>query len=382
MKSEGSYTTGFWSLFALFLMVFSCSTYAATGLDKRIELAAEHIIRMQLDSGLFRYEHDFVSGADSQQNNIVRQAGAAFALGEYLLYSKDPVAREAIHRARSAFERHSVAWGEGKLLAWNGKQDQAKAGATALAILATLFSAADEQALQSDGQLRGWVKGILALQQPNGGFSSKPGSKMESAYSNGEIWLALTVLVDRSGDGVDPVLSGALEQADNRFLAFYTDQPDIGFFHWGMMAAANRFWSTRDPRFSRFIAEQTRLFLEQLRPNTSSKSNSCYSVEGLLAGLEVLHAEKGYEGLSGQVGLRVDEEMQKNLRLQILPGQKNIRFSKLRYLKAPELERYSGAFLNGKYRPQIRIDATQHCLSAMLKDKARSAKSTPAPKTH
>ncbi|MCB1905712.1 MAG: hypothetical protein KDI18_16775, partial [Gammaproteobacteria bacterium] len=96
MKSESSYTTGCWSLFALFLMVFSCSTYAATGLDKRIELAAEHIIRMQLDSGLFRYEHDFVSGADSQQNNIVRQAGAAFALGEYLLYSKDPVAREAI----------------------------------------------------------------------------------------------------------------------------------------------------------------------------------------------------------------------------------------------------------------------------------------------
>lgn len=66
-----------------------------------------------------------------------------------------------------------------------------------------------------------------------------------------------------------------------------------------MMAAATRYWSTHDPRFSRFIAEQTRLFLDELRPKVSSKSNSCYSVEGLLAGVAVLEAEKGYENFPG-----------------------------------------------------------------------------------
>jgi len=323
---------------------------------------------MQLDSGLFIYEHDFLSGADSSENNIVRQAGAAFALAEYFQYSKKLVARRAVDRARKAFERNAVDWQDGRLLALHGKQDQAKAGATALAVLAALYTAVDEQELRSDQQLRGWIKGLLALQQQDGGFSSKPGLDQQSAYSNGEIWLALAAYLAVGGGWKDPVLSNALERADNRFLENYTSKPDIGFFHWGMMAAAKRYWSTRDPRFSGFIAEQTRIFLEELRPRVSRKSNSCYSVEGLLAGLAVLQAEKGYENLSQKVSLRVKKEMQKNRRLQLLPDQENIRFSKNHYLKSPELIRYTGAFLNGKYRPQIRIDATQHCLSAMLKE--------------
>ena len=49
--------------------------------EQRIELAATHMLRMQLDSGLFVYEHDFVSGADTAADNIVRQAGAGWQLG-------------------------------------------------------------------------------------------------------------------------------------------------------------------------------------------------------------------------------------------------------------------------------------------------------------
>lgn len=363
------------SRLSLLLMVFCFNAGAEIDANTRIELAAEQLLRMQLDSGLFVYEHDFLSGADSLHDNIVRQAGAAFALAEYFQYSKKAAAHRAIDRARKAFERNVIEWREGKLLALGGKQDQAKAGATALAVLAALHSAADEQELKSDRQLRAWLNGLLALQQQNGGFASKPGSNLQSAYSNGEIWLALAVLQDKLGSGMDATLTKALQLADNRFLQFYIANPDIGFFHWGMMAAATRYWSTRDARFSRFIAEQVRLFLKELRPKTNHKSNSCYSVEGLLAALAVLEAEKDYDQLSRQVSLRVDKEMKKNLRLQILPDQKRIQFSKKHYLKSPDIAQYPGAFLNGKYRPKIRIDATQHCLSAMIKDQARQRES-------
>ncbi|HXK57373.1 MAG: hypothetical protein KDI74_15195 [Gammaproteobacteria bacterium] len=362
---------GILSRLSLLLMVFSFNVIAGPDTNERIALAAEHMVRMQLDSGLFIYEHDFLSGADSSRNNIVRQAGAAFALAEYFQYSKKAVARKAVDRARKAFERNAVEWREGKLLALDGKREQAKAGATALAVLAALLSADDDQEPGSDRQLLAWLKGLVSLQQQNGGFASRPGSDLQSAYSNGEIWLALAVLRDKRGDDMDAHLFRALQRADNRFLQFYSANPDIGFFHWGMMAAATRYWSTRETRFSRFIAEQTKLFLMELRPKTSHKSNSCYSVEGLLAGLAVLEAEKGYDELSRQVSLRVRREMDKNLRLQILPDQKRIRFSGNRHLKSPELAQYAGAFLNGKYRPQTRIDATQHCLSAMIKDQAR-----------
>lgn len=354
-------------LLSLLLLVSTANVSAEVGIGQRIELAAEHLINRQLDSGWFIYEHDFISGANSSKNNIVRQVGTAFTLSEYFQYSKNRVAQNAVERALIAFERSAVDWQNGKLLSLNGKRDQAKAGATALAVLAALFSTDDVQDQSSVQRLHGWVAGLLALQQQNGGFSSKPDGDQQSAYSNGEIWLALATYLAKRESGKDPALSKALDRADARFLEIYTSNPDIGFFHWGMMAAATRYWSTHDPRFSRFIAEQTRLFLEELRPKVSSKSNSCYSVEGLLAGVAVLEAEKGYEKLSRLVRRRVEKEMLKNLRLQLLPDQKNIRFGKNRYLKSPELERYTGAFLNGRYRPQIRIDATQHCLSAMLK---------------
>lgn len=327
---------------------------------------------MQLDSGLFIYEHDFLSGADSSQNNIVRQAGAAFALAEYYRYSINPAARKAIALAKKGFDRNSIKWKEGKLLALNGQIAQAKTGATALAVLAALLTAEDEQELKADRQLEEWMKGLLSLQQQDGGFAKKPGTDLQSAYSNGEVWLALAVYAAQAGNNVDKEILSALERSDNRFLQYYSEHPDIGFFHWGVMASATRYWSTRDNRFAEFIADQTKVFLEMLRPRFSTRSNSCYSIEGLLAGLAVLEENKKYKDLSILVDMRVAKEMKKNLGLQILPDQKNIRFSKKRYLKAPELGRYAGSFFNGKYRPQIRIDATQHCLSALLKRHARS----------
>ncbi len=347
-----------------------CSVLADLSPDRRILLAAEHLLKMQLDSGLFIYEHDFLSGADSSDNNIVRQAGATFALGEYYQHSGDKAAKRAIAKARKAFNRNAVEWKSGRLLAFEGKPGQAKAGATALAVLAVLLSTNDAGVLQSDGQLNAWLNGLLALQQQDGGFASKPGSNKQSAYSNGEIWLALATYIDRNGDEADGKLTAALERADEEFMARYRVMPDIGFFHWGMMAAAARYWSTRDSRFAEFIANQTTLFLERLRPRMSRKSNSCYSVEGLLAGLKVLKAEADYQTLVRQIRQRVDKEMEKNRALQVLPGQDRILFSRSHYLISAHLNRYAGAFLNGKYRPQIRIDATQHCLSAMIRENA------------
>ena len=94
---------------------------SAPTLDWRIELAAAHLLRMQLDSGFFVYEHDFLSGADSADNNIVRQAGAGFALGEYYRHAQDPAVARALARAIDAYGRSSVVWGNGLLLALDGR---------------------------------------------------------------------------------------------------------------------------------------------------------------------------------------------------------------------------------------------------------------------
>ncbi len=41
-----------------------------------MHIAAQHIVRQQKPSGLFRYEFDLVGGRYKKGNNITRQAGA------------------------------------------------------------------------------------------------------------------------------------------------------------------------------------------------------------------------------------------------------------------------------------------------------------------
>jgi hypothetical protein len=371
MKSLGS-TAPVWrkvllSLLCMITIVGEPLAAQKPSVDQRIRLAAAQMLRLQLDSGLFVYEHDFLSGANSTANNIVRQAGAGFALGEYYRFSRDPFAARALKLALEGYRRSSVAWKDGLLLAANGKLQQAKAGATALAILTLLLASDDTDALRSDELLDDWVEGILGLQLAHGGFEAKPGTGKQSAYSDGEIWLALATHVDILGDDSDKRVRAALRRADERFITQYGAQPEIGFFHWGMMAASLRYRTTRDPAFTTFIAEQITHYLEQMRPRVSSKSNSCYSVEGMLSALEALQLAGVEDKLREKIRKRVGKEMKKNQKLQILPEQKRIRFGRNHYLAVPHLDRYAGAFLNGRYRPQIRIDATQHCLSALIK---------------
>ncbi|MCB1860013.1 MAG: hypothetical protein KDI63_17215 [Gammaproteobacteria bacterium] len=343
---------------------------AATGkmLDLRIDLAAAYLRDAQLRSGLFRYEHDFLTGKDSSKNNLVRQTGAAFALAEYHAdgtgtHDVDVVA--SVNKALAAFQHDSLPWGNGRLVTRGESLTGAKAGATALALLSLMLISGDKPSPSQQYWIDAWTTGLLALQMADGGFESAPGSGRQSPYANGEIWLALAHLSDRF-PGHQPVRR-ALAKADAHFIEFYTKHPDIGFFHWGVMAASKRYQQAGDSRFVQFAATQSHDYITRLRPNVSNKSNSCYGVEGMLEGIVAFDRHQGFPTLRAMVKRRVVAEMEKNLELQILEGQSQLDFAADRYLRAPEIEAYAGAFLNGRYRPQIRIDATQHCLAAMLK---------------
>ena len=330
----------------------------------RVQRAADYLLRAQLGNGLFRYEHDFLSGRDSRKNNIVRQAGTTYALAEYLARLPGEGAAAALKRAQHALAAKSISWGDGSLVTVGGRLDKAKAGATALALLSLLMQPERPQTAAQD-LADAWLRGLLALQMSNGGFASRPDSTKQSPYSNGEIWLALARYNLHYPQQV--AAAEALRRADDFMMRFYAAQPHIGFFHWGVMAASVRYASTKEPRFVDFIVQQVELFLDQLRPEVKVEANSCYSIEGLLDGAAAIGAHGGHPELHARIMVRVQREMAKNRRLQISPGQRQIVFGDDRTLTAPEIADYSGAFLNGRYRPQVRIDATQHCLSAMVK---------------
>jgi UDP-N-acetylmuramoyl-tripeptide--D-alanyl-D-alanine ligase len=342
----------------------------ARSLDDRIGSAVAHLGTMQQEDGAFRYQFDFLTGRWSKDNNIVRQAGAGYALGEYLLAHRNADTENQLRQAIHWYSRSSMRWKEGRLLTFDGNYKKAKAGATALALISALYYRQVTEDKGFDQDIHAWTRGLLELRNENGGFSRRPRKSKESPYSNGEIWLALGIYIQQFPD--DTQVIKTLEQIDIYFLQHYSEKPDIGFFHWGLMAAGERYKQTKEKQFVDFAVQQTHRYLTDMRPRVNPKSNSCYAVEGMAAVLEMLEKSAEHSELKDRLVARIEKEMVKNLTLQIMPGQKEIVLGSGRTLSAHEIPNNSGAFLNGRQRPQIRIDATQHCLSAMLKTRRLS----------
>lgn len=332
---------------------------------ERQVLAATYMGYIQRKTGYFSYEFDFVSGSWSRADELVRQAGASYGLSEYLLTHRDDITKGVVERAIKAYRANSVPFKQGKLLTENLDLTKAETGATALALIGALQYAKATGDRQFDADIQSWKNGLVALYHPQGGFAGGANDLEESPYFNGETWLALSVYAENYPN--DDKIKSILPAIDSAMLKLYSGAPDIGFFHWGLMATARRYEQTKDQKFVEFGAQQVNHFLTQMRPNFDEEVNSCYSVEGMAAVLPVLQKDKKHASLATRLLARLRQEMSKNIGMQIVPDQKTLVLIGGRTLTAPELSRYAGAFINGLDRPQIRIDFTQHCLSAMLK---------------
>lgn len=342
-------------------------------LAERAELAAGYMMAAQRLTGFFEYEYDILRGEYRAANNIVRQAGAAFAIAEYASVLGGPAAAASAKAAVAAFAGISVPFQDGRLVSETGKLEDAPTGATALALLAELhyFDATGDESF-SDAR-RAWLRALMRLQRSGGGFAARPGTEEESAYYNGETWLALAAYhrLFPSDEAVADMLARAEPYLIDRY-----GEPSRQFAHWGLMAASLRFLTTNEARLIAFIASQSEGVLTELYPEFKPAGNACSIVEGLAAAATALAEAGGHDELVGRIKERVRRELANSLELQIVPGQKRIDFGPDRFLEDPRLDEFAGAFLNGRYWPHARIDFVQHCLSAIMKYRAQEAAET------
>ncbi len=364
--------------------------------------AAAALMNAQLPSGLFEYDFDFLAGRPSGEDNLVRQAGALFALGEYLVDTGDPRAAAALRAGLDAMVERSVPVGrsrtqgileslglfstpygmgtlerlygslgllytpegEGRLVAEGKDYGEIRGATSALALVAELAYFRATQDPRYAASRRAWLQGILALQVPRRGFRSGPTRLYESPYDNGEGWLALAAYHDVVPDDAEAVQG--LRTLDDYAIGEYGAQPDGRFYHWGALASVPRFRSSGDARFARFAADQARWALGAHPPEKMEGENTCSLIEGLAADAAVLIASQSEPELVGRLRERVRLELERDRPLQIRPGQDRIEGGEGAELRAPALARYAGAFLTGARRATTRVDYTQHCLSALL----------------
>lgn len=331
-----------------------------------IDLAADYLVRVQTDRGFFLYDVNFETGKPSGKSSIVRQAGTAFSLAEYLAVNRSAPVRRSVRNALEALWRRSVTYRRRsqQLVSGSRSVSKARTGATALALLTeTLYYRAT-----GDGRFEAaraaWLNGLLALRLRGRGFRKTAYSKQESPYFNGEGWLALAHYYETFRD---PKVATVLKSLDGYLLKTYGRKPEIGFYHWGMMAAAIRYRVTRDLRFLTFIEDQTRHYLEELRPEVKPKPNTCYALEGLLTASQVLTDRWAGSEILPALSDRLKAEVEKNLSFQLLDvtGLKPLPPS--RSGEPVDMTRFKGLFFARSNRKYARVDHTQHCLSAFVR---------------
>jgi hypothetical protein len=255
--------------------------------------------------------------------------------------------------------------GDGKVVSPNGKYDGALSGNDAHALLTeVIYAGASADETFADDR-RSWLKGLLSLRIPGGGFRQLPVGIDDSDYDNGEGWLALAVYVDKHRDDLET--AAALEDLDRAMLTRYSEEPSLSFFGWGSMASAQRFTTTKDPKFLAYLRRQGDVFNERFRRKMRPEDNNCGTLEGASAMLAVLVASG--ESDSDRVrNLRswISEEIAKLPRLQIQPRQKDMALMGQAHLTAPAMASFAGGFLWSVREPTTRVDAAGHCLSAMV----------------
>ena len=395
---------------AAFLTVAPATGAADLAVDypSMMRSTVDGLIASQAASGLFLYGFDFLADKPLEPGrvspeNLIRQAGTASALAAYYQRTHDPRLREPLQRILAAFGRYSLPigksplqrwiegahllsisygrWrlqtallrhgllyetaGEGSVISSNGTYEVAAAGTVALALLAELRYAKASGDERYAALRQSWLKGLLALRIPGGGFRWLPTSIDDSPFYNGEGWLALAVYRDLHPDNA--TVATALHDLDRAMIERYSQQPDPNFYHWGAMAAAQRYEMTHDPRFLAFLRTQAQVFVTRFRKRLGPDGNNCADMEGVAATLGVLDAKDVADvELVQQLRRWVGAEAAKLPRMQVRGGQEGLSLGGDARLSAPRMAAFGGAFIAGIYEPSTRVDLAQHCLSAML----------------
>ena len=370
----------------------------------RLRHAVAYLLASQAPSGLFLYDFDFLVGRSVDADNIVRQAGTAYILAEYYLHARDPRVRLAIeatlkkldelslpigksalqsaleqtrllslpigrYKLRAALERFGLLYrpsGDGKVISLDGRYLTAATGATAVALLAEL----QYQQATNDNRFAvlrsAWLKGLLSLRIPGRGFRISPALIDDTPFYDGEAWFALAYYNELFPR--DESVATHLESLDAYLMTRYANDVKTGFYQWGTMAAARRLKVTSNQKFVTFIRAQAHVYLDTPRHDQWRGNNTCSGIEGLVTAAAVLRAHGSVDkALRERIEARLNEEMETIRHLQIPPGASRMDFGEGIYLVSPRLRDFSGAFLEGRFRPFTRVDATAHCVSAMVK---------------
>ncbi|ABW66294.1 hypothetical protein [Desulfosudis oleivorans] len=398
----------FWPVILLFLLccVAACNRPDATEKDghepvrQAVTMAANHLADQVTKNGQFVYQNNLNPKVRVAPGyNILRHAGTIYAMAMYDAAWPDKRVRAAMVKAGRYLQKEAVSPVPGKKnmsAVWSlpevnktGAPVQAKLGGTGLGLVALLSIEAVSPGFTPMARLGDLGRFILYMQKPEGNFYSKyiPGSggpddSWTSLYYPGEAAFGLVMLYEKDPDPA--WLDGAV-----RALTFLADSRrgavSVPEDHWALIATERLLAlsepaavpeGTKDLLTSHAIQICTRMvdrYENSRKPGRKfasalSTTQVACTLEGLQAALALLPPD---HLLRPRMRTVIEEGITFLIDAQVADGPHRGAI--------PRMAGGSGAPLTGAGGPkatEIRIDYTQHALSALVRYAQREVAGT------
>jgi len=358
------------------LNVVSTESLSADAMRQVIAEGSAWLSRAQEANGHFRYEYAPYEDRYLDDDNIVRQAGALYQLGEIIRHDTNDTLglvttiESAIEYFRDLSMKDTYKGTEFRCIIRFEGNDTCKLGATSLALIGMLsyVEAYPEKLDEYAVLIADYIAYIKASKIEGEGFRNKHilgnefQSEKESSFSNGEALLALTRYYQYDQD--PEVAKLALDT----FSYLETTSFDSPLYLWVMAALKDMRMIWPSNAYNPYASAYTNWRIADRSRFRDTRNNYCALAEGIVSAYSVLkHTMKEPE----REALRREIDFWNNKHLRLYIGEDDA----VRYVwKDHELQRYEikdmdtahGGFLTSDTVLTQRIDFTQHCLNAYL----------------
>lgn len=344
-------------------------------LKETISGGVNWLLMAQEANGHFRYEYMPFLDRYILDDNIVRQAGSLYVLGEILRNDPDDgmAVKDAMVLAISYLEGQSSpgTMGDFEFRCLRESEKECTLGGTSLALLGVLDLVVSKPELASeyDQLITDYLNFILAMKKVGAGFrgsyfltGKQNGS--ESAFSNGEAFLAL---VRYNQWKPNDIVKSMIDESFTYFDEIYRAKWDGNFYLWGMAAVKDLYETDAASKYLAFVKDFTDWRMSSFVRLRNSTQNRCAYIEGVTSAYSVL--EKGVSEKEREKYLEeINFWLTKSRGLQVKKSD-TIKFTfrdRFKLVRIPKAEKAVGGFLTDVGEPLQRIDFTQHCVSGYL----------------
>ena len=331
----------------------------------------------QEKNGHFRYEYMPFLDRYVSDDNMVRQAGSLFVLGEILKADANDKLKLSgtIEKSLAYFENNSLSlsFNDRNFRCVQTKKGECGLGASSLAVVGAidLVSANPQLSERYSALIKDYIEYILASRNPSAGFRNtifsddSKDDTSESSFSNGEAFLALAKYYEMTKN---PEIKQLLDEVYIYFENLYGENFDNNFYLWGMAAVKLLNQIEPSDKYFDFVKSYTDNRIRPVKRKRNLTRNRCAYIEGVTSAYSVLEGKLSEREKENYLE-EINTWLSKSAELQVKDDDKlQLQYNnrETEKLEITNSARAAGGFLTDFSEPVQRIDFTQHCVSAFL----------------